>query len=78
MRSTCKQCKMSDFAVVKTWPYEGYTLRQLKCQVCGDNLFSREYIMEKSEYRWIRDVTETGGIRSSIDVRPCEDLDKGV
>jgi hypothetical protein len=69
---------MSDFAVVKTWPYEGYTLRQLKCQICGSNLFSREYIMEKSEYRWIRDVTETGGARSYIDLRPCEDLDKGV
>ncbi len=78
MRSTCQHCNMSDFSVVKTWPYENYTLRQLKCQHCGSNLFSREYIMEKTEYKWIRETTETGGIRSYIDLRSCQDLDKGV
>ena len=67
MRTQCKQCDMDDFAVVKTWPYEDYTLRQLKCQYCGANLFSREYIMDKSEYKWIREKSDKGA-RSYPDV----------
>jgi len=68
MRSQCKKCNFNDFAVVKTWPYENYTLKQLKCRNCGANIFSREYIMDKSEYKWIREVNENGSIRCYPDV----------
>tara|TARA_Y100001963_G_C6703484_1_gene410696 strand:+ start:441 stop:608 length:168 start_codon:yes stop_codon:yes gene_type:complete len=46
---------MADFGVVKTWPHENYTIRQLKCYNCHANLFTREYIMDKKEYRWVRE-----------------------
>ncbi len=55
MRHQCNHCHMSEFSVRKTWPYEDYTLRQLKCQHCGANIFTHEYIMEKNvEYKWVR------------------------
>jgi|TARA_R100000458_G_scaffold8278_1_gene6537 hypothetical protein len=50
---------MADFGVVKTWPYENYTIRQLKCSNCKANLFTREQIMDKKEYRWIREGNKT-------------------
>ena len=66
MRHQCKQCNLSSFSVVKTWPYEDYTLRQLKCQHCGANVFSCEYLMEKDEYQWKRDNNTK---KSWIDLR---------
>ncbi len=64
MRTTCQKCNMSDFAVVKTWANEGHTLRQLKCRNCRANLFSREYVMDKSEYKWRSETTERGTTRT--------------
>ena len=66
MRHQCKQCDLSEFSVVKTWPYEDYTLRQLKCQHCGANIFSCEHLMEKDEYQWKRDSNTK---KSWIDLR---------
>ncbi len=63
MRTKCQKCNMADFAVVKTWPYENYTIRQLKCLNCQANIFTREYIMEKDEWKWSR-----AGNRSHPDV----------
>ena len=63
MRTKCKKCNMADFGVVKTWPYENYTIRQLKCLNCQANIFTREYIMEKDEWKWSR-----AGNRSHPDV----------
>ena len=63
MRTKCQKCNMADFAVVKTWPYENYTIRQLKCLNCQANIFTREYIMEKDEWKWAR-----AGNRSHPDV----------
>jgi hypothetical protein len=54
---------MADFAVVKTWPYENYTIRQLKCLNCQANIFTREYIMDKDEWKWSR-----AGNRSHPDI----------
>ena len=59
MRTKCQKCNMADFGVVKTWPYENYTIRQLKCLNCKANLFTREQIMDKKEYRWIREGNKT-------------------
>ncbi len=58
MRHQCPGCNLCDFAVAKTWPHESYTIRQLKCQHCGANVFSHEYIMEKEEYKWFREGTK--------------------
>ena len=63
MRTKCQKCNMADFAVVKTWPYENYTIRQLKCLNCQANIFTREYMMEKDEWKWSR-----AGNRSHPDV----------
>ena len=63
MRTKCQKCNMADFAVVKTWPYENYTIRQLKCLNCQANIFTREYIMEKDEWKWSR-----AGNRSHPDI----------
>ena len=63
MRTKCQKSNMADFAVVKTWPYENYTIRQLKCLNCQANIFTREYIMEKDEWKWSR-----AGNRSHPDV----------
>ena len=63
MRTNWQKCNMVDFAVVKTWPYENYTIRQLKCLNCQANIFTREYIMDKDEWKWSR-----AGNRSHPDV----------
>lgn len=55
MRTTCPCCNLSDFSVVKTYPHEGYTIRQLKCTHCSANLFTHERVMERTEYKWSHD-----------------------
>ena len=52
MRHQCTECDGTTFQVVKTFPYTRFTLRQHKCRTCGANFFTREYIMDKTEYCW--------------------------
>ena len=55
MRIECANCTCKEFSVVKTYPYEGYTIRQLKCSHCGANVFTHERVLSKEEYKWQHD-----------------------
>jgi uncharacterized Zn finger protein len=52
MRHNCKDCNADNFRVIKTYPYEQFTLRHLKCNACGSIIYTREYIMSREEYCW--------------------------
>lgn len=54
MNTQCPACQGTQMKVVKTFPYEDHTLRQLKCRSCGNNIFTHEYIMQSTEYSWQR------------------------
>jgi len=52
MKHNCKACGADNFRVIKTYPYEQFTLRHLKCIACGQTIFTHDYIMSRDEYCW--------------------------
>tara|TARA_Y100001963_G_scaffold30836_1_gene42341 strand:+ start:2231 stop:2449 length:219 start_codon:yes stop_codon:yes gene_type:complete len=58
MRIECKQCNQESFSVAKTYPHEGYTIRQLRCTNCSTNVFTYERVLSKDEYKWDYDNSD--------------------
>ena len=48
----CPECKSTGFAVFKTYPYQNYILRWVKCKQCKFNMFTKEVIITKEDVTW--------------------------